>query len=828
MFRHLVTPSSRNTIPQTPEDLADFIVQSHEQEKLAVNEINELLDRFSTSGARLLKRLPESRYEIYFPRLARVIADWVKHERRIQRLNDEGQAALCEFEYSQFSALDRVYGALKEHQKELETRDVEEQKAFPYPSAMMISQALVRILLEIRERKNYYHEEAPIFGVSFFGNLLSSDGLWLATCSLDGTLAIWDLLDGGAPIVVHDGVFWDVAFAPDGTKLATVSWKKSVIIWDFTRKQLTKAFDLDHDAPVYSVAFSQNGQRLATGSSSGTVCLWSLDEKKTSKFFPTGRGPVSHISFRPDGLALATTSGNYKACVWDLEGQPKPEFAFEENVCCLAFSSDGCLATGSVDGFIRLRNEHGKEIQEVNAHAGVRICHISFDANGQQLATVSWDGTAKLWNLQKSEGTLSVVQPPEIIRLSKHFTYRVAITADRKLMATASSDGAAHLWELDRQLSKFAKCQFIQFKVDKAQFFDTSFSPDGQVLAAASSTASSDNIARLWSLEANKEGNELPSLKGHLGRVFRVNFSGNGEYLVTASADKTAHLWKRGESVKEFSYSMSVSHSMSVYCACFSPDDDRVATASEDGDVCIWDLQGKNIRRFPHPGPVYYAWFSPHGEWLATASLDGLVRLWNPQEPSSQEPLKPLRGTRSSKCPVFCVSFRHDGKQLASVSGDGYLQLWDLPDDGRGGLACKLSFEFTPVSLLVLSTLPIVVGWPPRRPMALCGCGVPRESNSPSSKSIRGRYTTSPSAATVKNLQPPHLTAPLSFDKSFSTRVPLRGCLGTANAAGPGRLGRLLFPGLPRLSEKRKRPANRIFNTSRGLVRMGWFRGHHT
>ena len=207
MFRYLVTPSSRNTIPQTAEDLAEFIIaQSLEKRNVQVAEINKLLKTFSKPDVRLLKRLTENRYEVYFPRLARVIADRLKSERRIQRLNDEGEAALREFEYSQLYALERVYSALKDYQSELETKDVEERKAFPYPSAMMISQALVWMLSEIRERKIYCHEKGAIFGVSF-----SPDGL-LATCSLDGTLAIWDvtLLDEGASMAVQSGDGFDL------------------------------------------------------------------------------------------------------------------------------------------------------------------------------------------------------------------------------------------------------------------------------------------------------------------------------------------------------------------------------------------------------------------------------------------------------------------------------------------------------------------------------------------------------------------------------------------------------------------------------------------
>ena len=179
---------------------------------------------------RLLKTRSESRYEIYFPRLARVIDNWLQHQERIQRLNNEGEMALHEFGFSQLDALQRVLRecrALRAWQSEM--TDVEERNAFPYPSAIMLSQALVRILWTIRERQTYRLTEGAISGASF-----SPNGLFLATCSFDGTLAIWDLLHGGPPIKVHDGMFWDVAFAPDGTKLATASWDRRATLWDFT------------------------------------------------------------------------------------------------------------------------------------------------------------------------------------------------------------------------------------------------------------------------------------------------------------------------------------------------------------------------------------------------------------------------------------------------------------------------------------------------------------------------------------------------------------------------------------------------------------------
>ena len=79
--------------------------------------------------------------------------------------------------------------------------------------------------------------------------------------------------------------------------------------------------------------------------------------------------------------------------------------------------------------------------------------------------------------------------------------------------------------------------------------------------------------------------------------------------------------------------------------AAFSPDGERVVTASGDGTARIWDAEsGAQLATLRgHEGCVNSAAFSPDGERVVTASDDGTARIW---DADSGAQLETLRGTR--------------------------------------------------------------------------------------------------------------------------------------------------------------------------------------
>jgi WD40 repeat protein len=120
-------------------------------------------------------------------------------------------------------------------------------------------------------------------------------------------------------------------------------------------------------------------------------------------------------------------------------------------------------------------------------------------------------------------------------------------------------------------------------------------------------------------------------------------------------------------------------HEEEVVDISFSPDRNIIATASQDGTVKLWNLEGKQIKSFSAANNAKF-WgisFSPKGQILAAASTDGTVRLWrlNGKDIEEVEPLK------VSQSLVWDISFSPDGQVLASADSSGTVKLWQFDGD---------------------------------------------------------------------------------------------------------------------------------------------------
>jgi len=477
---------------------------------------------------------------------------------------------------------------------------------------------------------------------------MTPDAKYMISCSKDFNIIIWDLKDGKqkSKLKGHNWHVTSVAITSNGSKLISCTYNANVRIWDLNKEVCIASLNIDTSS--WFVTMGPEDKEFILACCDSTIRVYDIETLKLSRKFEDGHNAaVYRVYLTPDKTKMVSCGDDQLIVVWNYQ--------------------------------------QATVLQTIEGHSE-KVFALAIVTTGVDLKIVSGssDKTVRVWNLKNG-------RQENIIKGFPGTISDIIVTPDQKKLIMGCFGKALYAVEFTQlkkeeyEFKNMSKNEIRTFEDVDFKINDTLITPDEKTVCAAG-----DLTIGMWDFKTGKKQKEK-KIDGFSAQITRELLSPNKKLMIFATIDDYITVWsfKKGLLLK------TKYHTKEITSLLMTSNGEWIITASKDKTIAIFDLKTKKViyRLKGHSASVNSLAMTPNGEILLSASDDNTIRAWNLKCEDIEKQKKVEFKTEEDVVLTIAMMMSDDEKKLKFLTGgkEFKVNLWEIEDIGKD--SCTYTYQ---------------------------------------------------------------------------------------------------------------------------------------
>ncbi len=558
-------------------------------------------------------------------------------------------------------------------------------------------------------------------GKAVTGVAMHPRGKTAVAATFDGGVWMCDLVGGGARRIFSAPSNGGVSLCWDGQGgVIAACGASQIVLWSVADEKVVRTISTNHKGLASDLAFSPDGQRIATCSWDGAVKVFDTANGAELRGLEFGAGALIAVACSVDGKHLAASGVAGRIFIVDAETGDLVQVLAGHDAAtrCLCFAPDGrLLASSGADGAVHVWDwKAGESLQLLQGHYG-HVFGVAFHPDGQHLVSCGGDGAVKWWTVPTDAAGLSAPSGAGLISPG-----RIAFTPNGQFLCRI--DGTGQLAVIVPATGAIGAAVDVLTPSTRTSPATRHLPPGLAVRPVGDRIAAGDDSGNVHFLDSS--GAQLSVGSGHSKMVTALAYSPDGRWFVSGSLAGDLAIWDgqreqivrhlsppaearpaqgptkppavidllfhpdgrrfidvrtdgihvRDVTTGELEQTFTPEPNEELNAAAISADGNTLAVANDTGELVLWDFPRRKVlwKRQGHSGGACAVCFNPDGTRIATTGRDRRIKLWDVEMGYE---LITLQGLVNQGC---AVAFDSAGETMAASDQASTLRIWSSRD----------------------------------------------------------------------------------------------------------------------------------------------------